>query len=158
MDDSVLREQVVELLTAGHAHVSLKDALADLDPAARGQVPDRGLHSIYELLEHIRIAQEDILRYTLDPKWRSPKWPEGYWPERAIPSEREWNEAVTRTKRDLAEVCALVRDPGRELTARLPHGEGRTYLRQVLLVADHNAYHLGQVVQARRLLKAWSGA
>ncbi len=104
----------------------------------------------------MRIAQEDILRYTLAPGWRSPKWPEGYWPRTKRPTPAEWKASVAGFGRDLDEVIALARDPKRDLTARIPHGEGRSYLRQVLLVADHNAYHLAQIVTARRLLGDWT--
>jgi uncharacterized damage-inducible protein DinB len=109
---------------------------------------------VWEELEHLRLAQEDILRYTLDQGWVSPEWPQGYWP-RQDPTDEAWAASRSRVQADLEELLALVRDPQRDLTARLPKGEGRTYLRQVLLVADHNAYHLGQIVQTRKLLGAW---
>lgn len=157
MDEKVLREGLVELLEGGHAHVTLEKALAGLDPKHRGARPGTGLHSVWEELEHMRIAQEDILRYTLDPAWESPDWPSGYWPKRESPTEAQWDSTVARFQADLEEVSSLVREAGRDLTAPIPHGEGRTYLRQVLLVADHNAYHLGQIVQTRKLLGSWSG-
>jgi uncharacterized damage-inducible protein DinB len=156
MDDQVVREALVGLLTEGHAHVTVEKALADLPAELRGRRPAEGIHSVWEELEHLRIAQEDILRYTLDQSWESPDWPAGYWPAEAPASEAAWTESIARFRADLAEVVALVRDPARDLTARLPKGQGRTYLRQVLLVADHNAYHLGQIVQARKLLGAWT--
>ena len=157
MDDRVVREQLAELLTGGHAHLTVDKALRGLDPEARGKRPAKGLHSVWEEFEHMRRAQEDILRYTLDAAWKSPGFPEGYWPERPRPTETEWKASVKAFRADLDEVVALARDEKRDLTARLPHGEGRTYLRQVLLVADHNAYHLGQIVQTRKLLGAWRG-
>ncbi len=155
MNDAVLRHEVVELLTGGHAHVPVLKVLTGLDPKLRGRRPGEGLHSVWEELEHMRIAQEDILRYTLHPAWKSPDFPEGYWPKKGEPTAAQWAASIKRFKGDLDEVCAMVKDPARDLTARLPHGEGRTYLRQALLVADHNAYHAGQIVQARRLLGAW---
>jgi uncharacterized damage-inducible protein DinB len=155
MDEAILREALANLLAKGHAHVTAEKALAGLDPALRGRRPGSGAHSVWEELEHLRLAQEDILRYTLDASWKSPAWPEGYWPSRPEPTNDEWESSVRRFHADLAELVALVRDTSRDLTARIPHGEGRTYLRQVLLVADHNAYHLGQIVQARKLLGAW---
>ena len=124
----------------------------------RTKRPGPGRHSIWELLEHLRIAQEDILRYTLDPSWRSPEWPTGYWPgDKGPVSDRRWSASVSAFLADLEEACALVRDRSRDLTARIPHGEGRTYLRQALLIADHNAYHLGQIVETRKALGNWSG-
>jgi DinB superfamily len=151
MNDQVLRDQLVELLTEGHAHLSLDAALKAVPRDLRGRRPGRS-HSAWQLLEHMRLAQEDIFRYTLDPKWKSPEFPEGYWPKRPVPTDAEWKACLKAFRKDLDELVAFVRDPKTDLTARLPHGEGRTYLRQVLLVADHNAYHLGQLVQARKQL------
>jgi uncharacterized damage-inducible protein DinB len=157
MDDKVVREALVELLTKGNAHVTVDKALDGLPAELRGRRPAGDIHSVWEELEHMRIAQEDILRYTLDQGWESPDWPQGYWPSSGPPDEEAWKTSAARFHADLEEVCALVRDPARDLSARLPQGQGRTYLRQVLLVADHNAYHLGQIVQARKLLGAWRG-
>ncbi len=157
MNDSVVRDQVVELLTGEHAHISLDAALKGLPSKLRGQRPARKAHSIWQLLEHMRRAQEDILRYTLDPSWKSPVFPDGYWPERPVPTEGEWKASVKGFRRDLDELVAFVRNPKTDLTARLPHGQGRTYLRQALLAADHNAYHLGQLVQTRKLLGGVKG-
>ncbi|HEU4390010.1 MAG TPA: DinB family protein, partial [Blastocatellia bacterium] len=113
-------------------------------------------HSAWELLEHMRLAQEDILEYTLDPKWVSPPFPEGYWPDssKRVPA-KAWSDSVARFLADLRRVIQLVRDPRIDVTAKIPHGEGRTYLRQALLVADHNAYHLGQIVDLRKALGDW---
>ena len=155
MDDQVTREALIELLTKGSAHVTVAKALEGLKPELRGKRPAEGIHSVWEELEHMRLAQEDILRYTLDQGWSSPDWPQGYWPSDATPDDAAWEASRRAFQADLDEVCALVRDRARDLTARLPQGQGRTYLRQVLLVADHNAYHLGQIVQARKLLGAW---
>lgn len=158
MDDVSLRKQLVDQLRGEHAHVTAERAIEGLEPRFRCARPAPGLHAVWELVEHMRIAQQDILRYTLDPAWRSPEFPAGYWPAATeTVSDADWKRSVSGFKADLQEVCALARDPARDLTARIPHGEWRTYLRQVLLVADHNAYHAGQVVLARRLLGAWPG-
>jgi uncharacterized damage-inducible protein DinB len=159
MNDTAFREQLVALLTKGQAHVTLGGALRDLAPALRGRRAAPGLHSIWEEMQHLRLAQEDILRFTLDPAWESPPFPAGYWPPpESKPTDAEWDEALASFQRDLEETCALARDPDRDLTAVIPHGEGRTYLRQILLIADHNAYHLGQIVLTRKLLGAWKRA
>jgi DinB superfamily len=152
MNDEIIRAQLVDVLTGEHAHISLGSALKGLPREDRGL--RRGAHSVWEILEHMRLAQEDIIRYTFDPTWKSAKWPEGYWPKRPVPTDAEWNASVKAFRKDLDELVAFVRDPKTDLTARFPHGEGRTYLRQVLLVADHNAYHLGQLVQVRKQLAA----
>jgi uncharacterized damage-inducible protein DinB len=158
MDDKILRQALVNLLREGNAHVTVEQALKGLSPAKRGKRPSPKLHSVFEELEHMRIAQEDILRYTLDASWRSPEWPEGYWPDPGLKvTNAVWSRTLEGFRRDLEAVCSLARDPRRDLTARVPHGEGRTYLRQVLLVADHNAYHTAHILAIRRLLGDWKG-
>jgi DinB superfamily len=155
VDSAVLRRTLVDLLTGENAHATAESALDHTSPRLRAVRPPRG-HSVWELLEHMRIAQEDILRYTLDPKWKSPQWPKGYWPTPgSTPTPAAWRRSVAAFKRDLAETAALARNPRRDLTATIPHGEGRTYLRQILLIADHNAYHVGQIVQARKTVGDW---
>ena len=157
MNELRLRAGLVELLRGGNAHAGWEQALKGLAPEHRGARPAPGLHTIWQLVEHVRLAQDDILRYTLDRDWRSPEWPEGYWPKTQRPSGRQWGVSLAAFRRDLESVVALVNDPATDLSAEIPHGEGRTYLRQVLLVADHNAYHLAQIVDARRLLADWKG-
>ena len=155
MNDPSLRKTLVELLRGGHAHTDPKSALQGIAKKNRATRP-AGLHSVWEELEHMRLAQEDILRYTLDASWESPKFPEGYWPkEGETPSDAVFESSVARFLEDLDSVVALASDPTRDLTQEIPHGEGRTYLRQVLLVADHNAYHLGQLVAVRKILGDW---
>ena len=118
--------------------------------------PADGLHTVWEELEHIRLAQEDILRYTLDADWRSPDWPAGYWPANVTEvTDEMWENSVQRFSADLEALVALASDESLDLTAEIPHGEGHTYLRELLLAADHNAYHFGQIVQTRKLLGDW---
>jgi uncharacterized damage-inducible protein DinB len=156
MDEQALRKSLTDLLDGGQAYTPIEAALKGLKPGLRNVRPSEGLHSVYEEIAHMRIAQEDILRYALDAGWKSPPWPEGYWPRdnEGLTAER-WEESVARFFADLEEVRVLSRDSGYDLTAPIPHGEGRTYLRQILLVADHNAYHTGQIVLTRKLLGNW---
>lgn len=157
MNNSTLRQNLIELLRGGHAHVTPEQALKDLNPTLRNARPAEGLHSIWEELEHLRIAQEDILRYTLDASWVSPDFPEGYWPKEAGELTGEaWGASVAAFFADLEAVIEMVEDRNLDLTSEIPHGEGRTYLREILLVADHNAYHLGQIVQTRKALGDWA--
>lgn len=157
MNQQNLRRNLVELLRGGHAHASPKDALRGIDETKRNVRPSGAEHSVWELLEHMRLAQEDILRYTLDANWVSPEFPSGYWPAKADRLESaDWDLSVAKFFADLEEAIKLVEDARVELTSEIPHGEGRTYLRQVLLIADHNAYHLGQIVQVRKLLEDWT--
>jgi uncharacterized damage-inducible protein DinB len=156
MVDSALREQLVEVLRGGEAHIKAENALANVSREFRNVRPAAHVRSVWEELEHMRIAQEDILRYTLDPSWKSPEWTEGYWPtETAKVTDEMWKDSVDGFFADLEEVIKLVQDSKVDLTAKIPHGEWRTYLREILLAADHNAYHLGQIVQARKLLGDW---
>jgi hypothetical protein len=158
MNETVLRKALVALLTGDSAHTTAAQALSGTNPRLRDIVPPQGEHSMWDLLEHMRLAQEDILRYTLDPRWKSPKWPEGYWPKprrRPAPTAAAWRASVAAFRRDLGEAVRLAGDRQLDLTAEIPHGEGRTYLRQILLIADHNAYHAGQIVLVRKALGDW---
>ena len=152
-----LREHVVEFLRGGHAHVSFKDAIADWPPELRGAKPPRQPFTGWRLLEHIRISQWDIVEFTKSAKHVSPKWPEGYWPDGdAPPDAAAWDTSVAQVERDCRAMERLVRDAGTDLFARIPHGSGQTVLREALVLADHNSYHLGQLVLLRRLLGAWN--
>jgi len=155
--DSELREQLVHLLEGGHAHVDFDAAIADLKPENRGQKPAGLPFSIWGLVEHLRIAQWDILEFSRDAKHGSPEWPAGYWPAGDAPaSDAEWTKTVEAFHSDLTAMKALVLDPKTDLFARIPHGEGQTILREALVLADHNSYHIGQIVLARRMLGDWS--
>ena len=154
--DAALREHVLELLTGGHAHATFEQAVKNLPVELRGKVPNGAEHSPWQLLEHLRIAQRDILEFSRNAKHQSPKWPEGYWPKEKAPAdEKDWDKSVRAFKKDLKELCALVEDEKTDLFAKIPHGDGQTVLREALLTADHNAYHIGQLVLVRRLLGAW---
>ena len=156
MNEPALRDNLVELLGGGHAHASAEQALKDVKPELRSRRPAPDVHSIWEELEHLRIAQEDILRYTVDETWQSPDWPAGYWPAQVeTVTDEMWDASVSAFFSDLEELIKLAKDESIDLTAKIPHGEWRTYLREILLAADHNAYHLGQIVQVRKILGDW---
>lgn len=153
-----LRSTVAELLDGGHAHVSLAKALAGLPFALAGKKPRAATHTAWQQIEHIRLAQADILDFTLDPGHASPPWPAGYWPEKsAPPSPAAWKRSLADCRASLDAMVALVNDPRRDLLAPLPHAPDKTLLREALLLADHNAYHLGQLVELRKMLGAWKG-
>jgi uncharacterized damage-inducible protein DinB len=153
---AALKRHVVDLLKSSHAHADLEAALKGLAPKLRGVKPKGAPHSVWQLLEHIRIAQRDILEFSRNPKHVSPAWPDGYWPKTAAPpSAAAWNKSVQQTRADLTALIKLVEDGQSDLFAKIPHGEGQTLLREALLLADHNAYHVGQIVLLRRLLGAW---
>ena len=149
-----LREHLVNLLTKAEAHVDARAELMDFPAKFRGSKPQGAPHTPWQLLEHMRLAQWDILRFSVDPKHKSPKFPEGYWPKTEAPaSNADWDSSVKTFLADLEEMCAVVRDQKRGLYAPIPHGQGQTLLREALLVADHNAYHLGQLVLLRRSME-----
>ena len=155
------REQVVEhleyLLLGGGAHLDLAKAVADFPGELRGKTVDGSKHSAWQLLDHMRICQWDILEFSRDPNHVSPDWPEGCWPKSPEPpSESAWDDCLESIKNDLNEMLALIRDPKNDLYKPFEHGDGQTLLREALLFADHNAYHLGQIVYLRRLLGCWS--
>jgi DinB superfamily len=155
-NDKALRKHLVYLLTEGGAHLDFDSAVKDMPLALQGKVPKGGEHSPWQLLEHLRIALWDILEFSRDPKHLSPKWPEGYWPKTQKPTnERAWKKSAAEFRKLMKQLVALVNDDSVDLFARIRHGGGQTILREVLLAADHNAYHLGQLVEVRRALGAW---
>lgn len=155
-EQAALRKHLAYLLGEEGAHVNFDTAIAKFPPALRGVRPAGSPHTAWRLLEHMRIAQWDILEFSQNPKHISPKFPEGYWPQSdAPPTANSWAQSVRAFRRDLKEMIALVSDPATDLFARIPHGDGQTILREALLVAGHNAYHQGEFVMVRRLLGAW---
>jgi uncharacterized damage-inducible protein DinB len=156
MDNGILRDNIVQLLKGGQAFVTFEQALKNVKPELRNKRPSKEIHSIWENLEHMRIAQEDILKYTIDPKWVSPDWPKDYWPkETDAIKNKDWTDSINSFLKDLGEVIKLAENERIDLTSVIPHTKEHTYLREILLVADHNAYHLGQIVTARKLLNDW---
>ena len=156
MNDEKLREHLLYLLKGGGAHVNFEKAVADLSPALRGTRPEAIPHSPWRLIEHLRICQWDILEFSRNSEHVSPEFPHGYWPDGdAPPHEAAWDECLAHFRKDLQEMQDLVANTSVDLFAPIPHGNGQTILREALLVADHNAYHLGQLVIVRRALGAW---
>ncbi len=151
-----LRLPIANVLRGGSAHATLAQALAGLSFAIAGKKVPRTPYTCWQLLEHLRLAQQDILEFSRDPAWQSPEFPAGYWPPTPAPPSAA---ALTRSKKaataDLDAMVALVLDPARDLLAPLPHAPDKTLLREALVLADHNAYHLGQLVLVRKLLGAW---
>lgn len=151
-----LRQHLLYLLGGGGAHARFEDIALDLPPKMRGTKPARLPYTAWMLLEHMRLAQWDILEFSRDPKHVSPEWPAGHWPKtQAPPGNTAWNESLGQFRRDLKAMQALVKNPKTDLFSLIPWGDGQTILHEALLVADHNAYHLGQFVDLRRLLGAW---
>ena len=154
--DPALRQELAALFEKSNAHVSWKPALHGVPSEIRGVKSTGAPHSLWQLLEHLRIAQWDILEFSRDSKHVSPIWPSGYWPATdAPPNDREWEKSLHAFEHEMNEFRKLVLDPKTDLFAKIPHGDGQTILREALLLADHNAYHIGQFVIVRRLLGAW---
>ena len=156
-NQAILRQQLVSLLTGKDAHADFETAIAHIPEAARGKRPAGAEHSPWEVLEHLRITQWDILEFTRDAKHASPEFPAGYWPTtQAPPNEAAWDASMQKFREDLKAFCELVSDEATDLLAKIPHGDGQTVLREALLASDHTAYHLGELVLLRRVLGVWS--
>ena len=154
--DQALREHLAALLKGGEAHVHFMDAIDGFPEAKRGSFVEGLPHTGWQLMEHTRIAQWDILEFSRNPKHVSPGFPEGYWPKTpGPPDDAAWEKSLQAFQHDLQEMIKLVKNPKTDLCAAIPHGDGQTILREALLMADHNAYHLGQLVDLRRALGAW---
>jgi hypothetical protein len=147
---------LLDLLSGGGAHAKFEDVVKDMPTKLRGAKPAGMPHSPWMLLEHMRLAQWDILEFSRNSKHVSPAWPEGYWPSSEAPSSKAaWDKSIQQFRKDLKALQDLVANPKTNLYARIPWGDGQTILREVFLVADHNAYHLGQMVDLSRLLGTW---
>jgi hypothetical protein len=155
-NDDAVRKHVLYLLGSGGAHVGFDEVTAEFPTDLRGKILKDIPYTGWDLLEHLRIAQWDILEFSRNPKHRSPGFPDGYWPQDKAPSSgADWDNSVSSFRSDLMAMQGLVRDRNNDLFTSIPHGNGQTLLREALLVADHNAYHLGQMVVLRRLLGCW---
>lgn len=156
-DDGALREQLYQLLLKGNAHVDILSALKDFPPQYRGVVPTGAPHSAWELLEHLRIALRDLWDFSTNPSYEEKKWPDDYWPETPAPSSEDaWDNSVRALEGDLDLFGKLIRNPRNKLLALVPTGKkDQTLLREVLLAADHNSYHTGELVFLRRILGIW---
>jgi hypothetical protein len=153
-----LRTQLAALLNGGQAHVSFADAVADFPVDLRGVVPHGTAHSAWEVLEHIRIAQRDILDFSAPPTggYQAMEWPAAYWPKSATPGSPEaWDRSVAAVQQDCDKFKALILKPGADLAKQFLWGTGQNLLREALLIADHNAYHIGELIVLRRLLGCW---
>lgn len=155
--DRRLHEHLLEFLRGGAAHLDFDSAIADLPAALRGRRPPGVPHTPWRLVEHLRICQWDILEFCRNPKHVSPEYPDGYWPSGdGPPTPDAWDRSVATFRKDALAMQQLVADPNTDLLAPIPHGDGQTILREAILVADHNSYHLGQLIVVRRALGAWS--
>jgi hypothetical protein len=154
-EDRILRDQLLEFLRGGSAHIDFKSALKDFPPAIYGAKPKGVPYSAWQLLEHLRIALHDILDFCVNPKYTALEWPKDYWPETIAPaSPEDWKASVRAIEEDMAEFERLAGDPNSNLYAQIPWGDGQTLLREILLAGDHNSYHLGQFVMLKKQLSA----
>jgi hypothetical protein len=155
-NDKSLRKHLAAQLGGGHAYAPFDKIIANFPSKLRGQIPEGLPHSAWMLLEHLRLAQRDILDFCRDPKYVAPKWPDDYWPQASFPpSDAAWNKSVKAFQGDSEAMKKLISNPKTDLFAKIPWGNGQTILREALLIADHNAHHLGQMIDVRRLLGIW---
>ena len=156
-DEKALRAQLVKLLDFQDAHVGFDRAVKGIPARLRGKAPKGWEYSLWQLVEHLRIAQADILAFCQTAKYKEKKWPDDYWPKALRPrNAAAWTGAIASYRRDRKALQKLAANPKIDLIAAIPHGTGQTYLREILLVADHNAYHIGQIVALRRRVGIWS--
>jgi uncharacterized damage-inducible protein DinB len=156
---TAVREHLAKLLDWEDAHANFSSAVSGLPEMLRGKQPASLPYSPWQLLEHLRITQHDILDFCGNPKYQELSWPKDYWPLTAEPpSASAWTESIRAFERDRAALQRLSRDPAVNLEATIPHGQGQTYLRELLLASDHTAYHIGELIVVRRLLGAWPPA
>ena len=157
-EDKLLRDQLVESLLKGNAHVDPLSALKDFPEEFYGKKPKGSPHSAWQLLEHIRFTLNDLLVFSTNPDYVAPKWPEAYWPKESAPeTPAAWKTSAKALKADLKAFAELIRNPESNLYAPIPWGEGQTLLREALLAIDHTSYHVGQLVMVRKQLGAWEG-
>jgi DinB family protein len=155
-NDKALRQHLLALLKGGDAHAVFDSVVENVPANLRGKKPDGAEHSPWEVLEHLRITLWDILEFSRNPGHKSPEFPRGYWPAtQSPPNEKAWEQSAQAFRKDMDSLCGLVANQSTDLFAKIPHGDGQTVLREALLAADHNAYHLGELVLLRRLLGAW---
>ncbi len=154
--DAPMRQQLVRLLDWGDAHMTLDEAVADFPPEYMNARPPNVPYTPWHLLEHIRIAQWDILDFCRNPNYQEMEWPREYWPARDEKADQaRWDETLRQFRSDREELQRLATDPSVDLYARIPHGQGQTILREILLVADHNAYHIGEFAILRQIMGSW---
>ena len=156
MSDAALRSQLARALEWEDAHVGFDRAVEGVPAELRGRVPDGLPYSAWQLLEHLRLAQEDILDFCRNPGYAQRDWPDDYWPATPAPATpRAWDDSVAAFRRDRQALARLAADAQVDLFAPIPHGSGQTLLRELLLVLDHTAYHVGELVVVRRALGIW---
>ena len=154
--DTLLREQLLHLLKGGNAHMTLDEAVAGYPAASMNTLFPNGDYSSWHLLEHIRLSQWDILDFIRNPEYQELEWPKDYWPPQAAQaSDADWKETLASFQRDMQALQAIALDPQIDLHARIPWGTGQTVLRELLLVADHNAYHIGEFAIMRQVMGTW---
>lgn len=155
-ESAALRQQLADLLDWRSAHATFDDAINNIPAGLRGVRPKGLAYSAWELLEHLRRTQHDILDFSRDPEYTERSWPDDYWPATSAPPNADaWDASVAQFRADLRAMQALITDPAIDLFTPIPHGDGQTILREAVLLADHNAYHVGQLIVVQRLLGIW---
>ncbi|HUD44765.1 MAG TPA: DinB family protein [Patescibacteria group bacterium] len=156
MDENVVRESILQLLKGGQAHMSFEEAVKEFPQEAMNTIFPNGTYSSWNLLEHIRRTQHDILDFMLNPNYKELEWPKDYWPEaKAKATQKEWDKTIEQYLQDKKELEKLLMDKKINLSTKVPFGDGQTYIREFLLVCDHNAYHIGEFAIMRQTLNTW---
>lgn len=156
MEDTALREQLVQNLLIGHAHMPFTEAVSNFPKDSINTIPTHVDYSFWHLLEHIRISQHDILDFIKNPQYKEIEWPKDYWPDKStIATMTDWNRTINKFKEDQEELVKIIKTKKTNLYSKIPHGQGQTILREILLVIDHNAYHIGEFSILRQVMQLW---
>jgi hypothetical protein len=154
--DVMIREELINLLKGGNAHMSLREAVKDFPEEKINTVFPNGTYSAWDLLEHIRITQWDILNFIINSNYKEISWPDAYWPEKdKLAIKREWEKTILQFEKDNLALGKIVKNSETDLYAKIPHGDGQTILREILVVSDHNSYHIGEFAITRQAMKTW---
>jgi hypothetical protein len=155
-EDKIIRAHLLSLMEGGHAHVKYESAIEKFPTSKINSSSGKSPHTFWDLLEHTRIAQHDILDFIKNPKYKEMEWPKDYWPPKgAKAAKKDWENSIALFKKDSDELQRIIKNPKTDLYAKIPHGDGQTIMREMLLVADHNSYHIGEFVQMRKIMGAW---
>jgi hypothetical protein len=153
--NKMLREQLLHAMRGDESHIDFESVINDLSPELGGVKPEGAPHTAWQLLEHMRIAQYDLLEFSRDPNHKSPKWPEGYWPKTEAPPNRQaWDASIATFRKEAQAMEDLIQDPNLDLFESIEGGTGQTLLREALVAAAHNSYHLGQLMYLKKILLA----
>ncbi|MXV50189.1 DinB family protein [Pedobacter sp. HMF7647] len=154
-NEQIIRKELADMINKGNAHATFEDAVKNISKENRTKVPEKLPYSLWQLIEHIRIAQWDIIEFCKNPDHQSPEWPKEYWVDNLEPTDEQWNNTLNTIRQDRNDFLEYLADLNNHLYKPFNHGNGQNLLREAMLISDHNAYHTGEIIILRRLLNDW---